>query len=343
MTRALWILAVMGTGCLGGSNFSGGGGDETDGGPDGDADADTDADGDYDCANLPEGPFEATELAGAIAFEDLAFDGEGHIVGNDGQAIMKSPHDGGPTVFIAPPAGAFRAGMRMLPNGQLVVANDSQNSILRYDEEGAEHPVLSGLSYPNGIAVGLDGNVYFTEQTAERVQRVDPMTGDAVVLTSGVPQPNGLTFSPDYRYLYIGSFCGGMYGGTAGTVYRLEIADGEAVGDVEEWAHGVGNGCHDGMAVDACGNVYVADYASSEDSSTRIFRIAPDGTNPHVVVDPSGEGGGYYGFGGTYLPNMDWGTGQGGFDPMSLYFPEGSTMHVYEVPIGVPSKPRAFP
>jgi sugar lactone lactonase YvrE len=304
---------------------------------DGDSDADTDADGDYDCRGLPEGPFEATQLGGPVASEDLAFDAAGNLVGNDMTQIFKCPHDGSPHPFST--FGQFRAGMRMLPSGDLVIANDTLGELDRVTPDGSHQMILSGLRYPNGVAVDLEGFVYLTEHDGARVLRIDPDTGDYTAIVDGAIQnPNGLTFSPDYRYLYIGSFCG-----AAGTIHRIEIhADGTA-GTLEPWASGVGNGCHDGMAVDACGNVYVADYASSSDFSTRIFRIAPDGTNAHVVIDPSGDGGGYYGWGGTYLPNMDWGTGQGGWDTMNLYFPEGSTQKVYEVALGVPSKPRPYP
>jgi len=334
--RWLWPLVFATSGCLGGGNtFSGGGDDDGDG--DSDADADSDGDGGYDCASLPEGPFEAHELAGPTASEDLAFDGEGNLIGNDMAVILKSPHDGSPSVYST--FGQFRAGMRMLPNGDLVIANDTLGELDRITPDGGHQTIVGGLAYPNGIAVDLEGFVYLTEHDGARVHRIDPDTGDDVPIVDGAIQnPNGLTFSPDYRYLYIGSFCG-----AGGTIHRIEIHPDGTTGTLEAWAGGVGNGCHDGMAVDACGNVYVADYASSSDFSTRIFRIAPDGSNPHVVIDPSGGGGGYYGWGGTYLPNMDWGTGLGGWDTMSLYFPEGSSQKVYEVPLGVPSKPRPFP
>ena len=38
------------------------------------------------------------------------------------------------------------------------------------------------------------------------------------------------------------------------------------------WSTGVGTGWHDGLAVDACGNVYMCDY-----NVTAIYRITPDG------------------------------------------------------------------
>ena len=41
----------------------------------------------------------------------------------------------------------------------------------------------------------------------------------------------------------------------------------------------VGTGWHDGMAVDACGNVYVADY-----NITAIFRISPDGKDKKLII-----------------------------------------------------------
>jgi sugar lactone lactonase YvrE len=90
------------------------------------------------------------------------------------------------------------------------------------------------------------------------------------------------------------------------------------------------NGTFDGMGVDACGNVYVCEYIAA-----KVWRIPPDGKNPHVVVDLKNETG--------WIPNLQWGSGIGGWDPMVLYVRDISSEKMYEVPVGVPGKPRKYP
>ena len=75
-----------------------------------------------DCANIPQGPFELVKLDGPLASEDLAFDREGYLIGSNDNAIFKSPYGGSPQDLV--PNISFRAGLRYLPSGQLIVCNN---------------------------------------------------------------------------------------------------------------------------------------------------------------------------------------------------------------------------
>ena len=144
-------------------------------------------------------------------------------------------------------------------------------------------------------------------------------------MTNEVSSPNGLTFSPDYSTLYIGGFNG------SGTVYAMSISPEGVPGKLVEWATDVGTGWLDGMATDACGNVYIADYGA-----TVIYRISPDGKDKKKIISGAG-------ISNAYLPNMQWGSGVGGWDPLSLYLPDGWNKGVFEVQIGVPTAPIPYP
>jgi hypothetical protein len=276
-----------------------------------------------DCAAIPEGPFELVKLDGPMASEDLAFDREGHLIGSNDNAIFKSLYNSQPQVFV--PNISFRAGLRYLPSGQLIVCNNHTGELIRIDPEGTQHVVLSGLSYPNGIIIDLNGWIYFSEHDNNQVRRVHPYTGEYTVLTDEVSSPNGLTFSPDYSTLYIGGFNG------SGVVYAMSISPEGTPGKLVQWATNVGTGWLDGMATDACGNVYIADYGA-----TVIYRISPDGQDVDKVISGAG-------ISNAYLPNMQWGSGVGGWDPLSLYLPDGWNKGVFEVQIGVPSAPVPYP
>jgi streptogramin lyase len=275
-----------------------------------------------DCQNIPAGPFSLTEVANsqAIASEDLAFDAAGNLVGSNDASIFKAPRTGMRTTFV--PNLSFRAGMRYAANGDLMVNNDSNGSLVRVVPTGDKTTILQSLSYPNGMEAGIDGYIYITEHDARRVRRVHPETGAFTVISNNeIQNPNGIAFNEDYTALYIGGFSG------VGTIYKLPIDENGVDGDIIPWATDVGTGYLDGLAVDACGNVYVADYGAS-----RIYRITPDGLTKTPIIDS-----------GVYMPNMQWGSGINGWDPLTLYIPDGWDHKVYEVAIGVPSKPKAFP
>ncbi len=300
---------------------------DSDSDSDADTDGDTDADTDvFDCSSIPEGPLELTRVDQAIASEDLAFDADGNLVGSDEMTIFKTSFGGAPQVFV--PNLRFRAGMRYLPNGHLVIANDESGTLMRIEPDGTAHTVLAGLAYPNGIEVDKKGFVYLSEHDAGRVLRVDPMSGDSTVLTDGLITPNGVTFNTTFDILYIGCFSG------VGTIWQLPIDEDGNPGERTKWATDVGSGMLDGMGVDICGNVYVCDYG--EWGNTQLIRISPDGQQKTVIV-PRNQGA------ARYLPNLQWGSGIGGWDPLKIYLPGGMGRIVWEANLGVPSKPTVYP
>jgi len=276
-----------------------------------------------DCANIPQGPFELVKLSGPMASEDLAFDAAGHVIGSNDQAIFKSGYNQSPSVWV--PNFKFRAGLRFLPNGHLIVCNDKTGQLIRVDTDGVQHVLVNGLSYPNGLTVDMEGWIYFTEHDADQVWRVHPFTGEKTLLTTQIGNPNGVTFSPDYKTLYIGGFNG------EGTVYAMSISASGTPGKLVPFATNVGSGWLDGMATDACGNVYICDYGQ-----TVIYRISPDGKSKTKIIDGSN-------ISNAYLPNLQWGSGIGGWDPLSVYIPDGWNKGVFEAVLGVPGKERPYP
>lgn len=277
---------------------------------------------DFDCDAYPEGPYDASTLQ-ATASEDLAWDLDGHLVGSDQNHIYKTTYDGDREIFV--PNLPFRAGMRNLPTGELVIANNYQGSLIRIDEDGSRETILMNLKYPNGLEVDREGYVYVTEQSNRRVLKVDPFSGEFEVVTDGViSSPNGITFDENWEALYVGGFSG------AKKIYRIPLEDDGSFGDPEIWAANVGTGWLDGMGVDYCGYVYIADYGAS-----RILRFTPEGEFQGVVVDGTDLGS------WTYMPNFQWGSGIGGWDEMHLFIPDGSDSSLtYELELNIPSKVR---
>ena len=278
----------------------------------------------FDCATAPPGPYKVRTLNGPICSEDLAFDGEGNLVGSDMQHIYKSTKAGNATLTV--PNIPFRAGLRLLSTGEIVLANDTTGSLDRIDIDGTRTTVLSDLRYPNGLEVGPDDMVYLTEHDARKVRRIDPWTGEYTVLSDGViSSPNGVAFNEDFTALYIAGFSG------AKKIYKLPMnEDGTPAGELEIWAEDVGTGWLDGIGVDVCGNVYIADYNRSQ-----ILRYDKDGNYVDTPINMQGTW--------NYLPNMQWGSGMGDWNENWAYFPEGwSASQMYELELGIPSKWSAY-
>jgi len=272
-----------------------------------------------DCESIPRGPFPYTIKSGIYATEDFAFDDLGNLVGANAGNLFRTQYDGTPQLWV--PGAAVAAGLRATSEG-MVVYNGSDN-LSRVNEFDAPELILGGLAYPNGMDVDLDGFVYVAEQSGSRVRRIDSETGEFTILAEGLYAPNGVSFSPDYQTLYVGSFGGG-------TITAIHLNPDMTTDSVDLFYGSIGGGALDGMAVDACGNVYVCEYVAAT-----VWRIPPDGSTIEPVVYLGGDTG--------WIPNMQFGSGYGGWDPLTLYVLDFGAGRVFEVPVGVPDKPRGYP
>ncbi len=277
----------------------------------------------FNCHNIPKGPFELVKMKGVIASEDLAFDGQGHVVGSNNKVIFKSDPAGNSHIFS--PNMEFRAGLAMLPSGWLVVNDNELNRLVKIDPNGVQYTLLTGLKYPNGIAIDMEGYIYVTEEDANRVLRVHSYTGEYTILTNKISHPNGIAFNQDFSGLFIGTFGGGW-------VYYMSLSPDGKPGKVIKWGDMTDTpGLLDGIAVDSCGNVYVCEYGETE-----VFRFTPDGKHREKIIDATELG--------TYLPNLRFGGGLG-WSNTSLYAPDGWNPEdgVWRIDIGVPAPTLPFP
>jgi sugar lactone lactonase YvrE len=288
---------------------------------------DTDSDIDFDCDTVPTPPFSFNIITNVVSGEDFAFDDAGNLIGMSGGDLFKSTKTGGSTLWVS--SAGCASGLRATPDGD-VVCNGSDTLLHFTKDSGTRTVAATSLSYPNGIEVDLDGFVYVSEQSAGEVTKVDPHSGETWTIASGLGAPNGLTFSPDYKILYVGNFCTGI-------INKIEFDAAGAPGPVTtfisasdpEGVEAAMTGCFDGMGVDRCGNVYVCDYGN-----IHVYRISPDGATIELAVDLSSAS--------SWIPNMQWGSGLSGWEAMNLYVID-MVNAVYEIPVGVPSKHREYP
>jgi hypothetical protein len=277
----------------------------------------------YDCAKALPTPGAETIIEGASGYKGLTFDNEGHIVGNDGNSLIKATYDGEKTVWI--PGVGEMEGIAYLSGGDLITTYGySPGELKRYSPEGGETVLVGGLENysvviaPNDLIFGAGWNGAFM---------VDPNTGEYTkFLSDGSPDfprgvsPRTLAFSRDHRTLYIGTI------DNRGRIYTLALDDDYTpIGSPELFAEGVGHGWHDGLDLDVCGNVYAVDYDSSA-----LYRASADGGTVDKLADWSSNSR-------EFAHGLIFGSGEGGWRVDALYLPEPENgKQVKEIVLGVP-------
>ncbi|NUN13517.1 MAG: SMP-30/gluconolactonase/LRE family protein [Myxococcales bacterium] len=157
------------------------------------------------CDDPPDPPFPFTEVPGFGGSEDFAFDHDGGIVYTNNGNLIRKTLDGQIDILVPNIGGT--AGTSVLPNGNIVVAKG--NELILVYKEGGSKPLLSGLSYPNGMDVDQDNYVYVAEQSGGRLRKVNGETGEYEIIAENLTNPNGVGFAPGYGRVYVGSFGGG--------------------------------------------------------------------------------------------------------------------------------------
>ena len=218
---------------------------------------------------LAEGP--VWTKAGALLFGDVR--------GNKIYSLIPGKE---PTVFRdragydrdAPPLGILIGpnGITFDRDGRMIVCETGNRRVTSIDSKGAVTVLADkfegkGLNSPNDVVVKADGSVYFTDPPyGFPKQDADPLKelpfngvfrirdGKLLPVSKDVAKPNGLTFSPDEKLLYVTD-------SDKNRLMRFEVrADGTlGAGTVlVDQSMEKGQGVMDGVKVDFNGNIYFA-------------------------------------------------------------------------------------
>jgi len=201
---------------------------------------------------------------------------EGLVIAPDGTIYFTQPYGKGSSGFLGryrPPYTAPETRWLDLGGKALGLALDPKRGVLYAGSRDrkkllavflAEKPMIWELADAepavNGLTLGEDRAVYYTDQKGGHVYRVTPDGTKSQVTTTPLEDPNGLAFGPDGR-LYVLTYGKAL-------VTKLTVAAGKETAR-EPFATIAGGKNADGIAFDAKGQLYV--------TAGGLFRISPDG------------------------------------------------------------------
>ncbi len=273
---------------------------------------------DWDCDDLPV-PFESqTELIAPRGYHDVYFDQDGHIIGWDGNSLIASTYDDMTSVFL--PGVNSAQGMDVLDMGDLLYVNDF-GELRRVTTDMVQTTVSTSVNGAYGITVGPDQMAYVS--TGSAIVRVDPESGESVSwLNTASIHSRAMVFNLDSTGVYIST----LFGGSDSVYFQGVDDDLEPDGDLVQYASGVGEGYHDGLAIDACGNLYVPDF-----NTRGLYRVDTEGVVT-MLYNQATDGASHYGHG------LEFGSGIDGWNTHAIYLPQPYDGHtVLEVVLGVRS------
>lgn len=201
----------------------------------------------------------------------------------------------------------FANGNSIDNSGALLTCEHGTRRVSRTDSDGnysvlCSHYAGKRLNSPNDIVQHRDGSIWFSdptygiltdvegyrapsEQTANRVYRLDVVSGDLSAEVSSLKMPNGLCFSPDGMTLYVADSGADMgpevpfneHGPREVHLFQLS-ADMRVQGPGKVFAR-VSRGVPDGIRCDAEGFLWVS-------SGQGLECFASDGTRLGVIETP---------------------------------------------------------
>lgn len=276
-----------------------------------------------DCQDLADGPWEPVLwVEGYDGSEDLAFDGQGGLALKKGGGVVVVGPDKSESMLAMDVPPAY--GTRYRGDGRLLVALPQDDKVIAIDDGGGITDFVTGLQGPNGIYPDLAGNVWITEFGGSRVLRVAPdLTETTIVMGQDAEAANGVVYDPVRGLLFYTKY-------QAGQVLRVAVDERGNAGTPELVVEIAGTS-PDGLAMDACGYLYVVNQGGDE-----LYRVLLDAAGEAtatpeqpMAVFPSN------------VANVQFGAGPG-FDPYTLYV-AGNPGDVYTIAVEFPGAPIVTP
>ncbi len=247
------------------------------------------------------------DVAAITGTEGLIIARDGTIYYSQSRAVGRLAPGGSPeNGFVALPSGAGTVwGIALdAANETLYVGSPTAATIYSVDLTAATPTAtvfVASAGGPNGLTVGPDGALYYSDFGGNGVRRVAATGGAPTnVTTSPIAQANGVAFDAEGRLL-VASYA-------TGTLFRLTLTAGAETGR-ETVATGLGS--PDGVAVDANGDYWVTD-----NRGTLLSVDAATGTRMNALPGISSAA------------SLDFGAGP--LNCQDIYIASGGAMRRYE-------------
>jgi len=253
---------------------------------------------------------------------------------NDGLSVFR-PKSGYTGIDIAEYGQPGSNGLALDREGRLTINEHGNRRVTRLEKNGsltilADRYEGKRLNSPNDLVYKSDGSLYFTDPPFGLPKFFDDprketpysgvyrwMDGQLWLLTTDVTGPNGLAFSPDERYFYLGN-----WDEKKKTVMRYEVKpDGTLINGrvFFDMTRAPGADAIDGLKVDQQGNLYVSGPGG-------LWILSPTGKHLGTIVGPE------------HAHNFAWGDADG----KTLYLT--AQTGVYRIRLSIPgTRPFSSP
>jgi gluconolactonase len=221
-------------------------------------------------------------------------------------------------------------GLALDPQGRLTINQHGNRRVVRLEQNGQLTVLADGyegkrLNSPNDLAYRSDGTLFFTDPPFGLPKFYDdprkelPYSGvftlhqgKLKLVSTDLKGPNGIAFSPDEKYLYIGN-----WDEQKKVVMRYEVEFDGSLSNGRiffDMTHAKGEDALDGIKVDQRGNLYVSGPGG-------LWILSPEGKHLGTVFAP------------MHPHNMAWGDEDG----KTLYLTARSGL--YRMQLNVPGAP----
>jgi gluconolactonase len=180
-------------------------------------------------------------------------------------------------------------GVALDPQGRLVWAAQGDRAIIRQEKDGKRTVIADRyegkrFNRPNDLAIKSNGSIYITDPRGANRPGIELDFAGVYLIKDGKVTlldkefgPNGITFSPDEKYLYVNG---------GGKVYRYDVRPDDTLANRREFIDMTADktpGGTDGMKVDMRGNVFSSGPGG-------VWIISPEGKHLGTIVAPEGGG-----------------------------------------------------
>lgn len=178
--------------------------------------------------------------------------------------------------------------------GRLISCEHDSRRLTRTEPDGsitvlAEKYLNKRLNAPNDVVVHSNGSIWFTDpgygilsnyeghidkfELPTNVYRLDPSTGELLVVSDEFVRPNGLCFSPDEKLLYIVDT--GIPKDKPQLIKVFDVIEGKKLTNGRPFCD-MGKGNSDGIRADIDGNIWAA-AGNGGEGYDGVHIFSPDG------------------------------------------------------------------